>query len=56
MTKAQAFRRAQLTRMYGNDGRVTNNPVAKSQDTRSHAAQFSHPFFWAPFILIGNGL
>ncbi|XGV98378.1 MAG: CHAT domain-containing protein [Leptolyngbya sp. BL-A-14] len=54
MTKAEALRRAQLSLLYSNDG--TTKGSAGLQGTQSHAGQFSHPFFWAPFILIGNGL
>jgi CHAT domain-containing protein len=56
MTKAEALRRAQLSLLYGNDGTMKGSAGADSQGTRSHGAPFSHPFFWAPFILIGNGL
>ena len=62
MTKAAALRLAQLSLLHGTGetttdkqrgiGIVNTNP----QGTRSTAAPFSHPFFWAPFVLIGNGL
>ncbi|MBW4521548.1 MAG: tetratricopeptide repeat protein [Scytolyngbya sp. HA4215-MV1] len=40
VTKAEALRQAQLSLLH----------------TQTNDADFSHPYFWAPFILIGNGL
>ncbi len=40
-TKAAALRQAQLSLLLGD---------------RSGQAEFAHPYFWAPFVLIGNGL
>jgi CHAT domain-containing protein len=63
ITKAEALRRAQLSLLYGKevsvgaDGRgigVVSTP-GKPGDTRSQTT-FAHPFYWAPFVLIGNGL
>ncbi|AFZ20753.1 CHAT domain-containing protein [Allocoleopsis franciscana] len=31
-------------------------PIPGRQSTTSNASGFSHPYYWAPFILIGNGL
>ncbi|HEY9610825.1 CHAT domain-containing protein, partial [Allocoleopsis sp.] len=31
-------------------------PIPGTQSTTSNASGFSHPYYWAPFILIGNGL
>ncbi len=48
ITKAEALRQAQIAL------------IARQQPTSSVAPQVSnrlgHPFYWAPFILIGNGL
>jgi CHAT domain-containing protein len=50
LDKADALRKAQLTLLQG----------GVSADVGGHskagAAPFSHPFFWAPFILVGNWL
>ena len=40
LSKAEALREAQLTLLHGND----NGPLKS----------FTHPFYWAPFILMGN--
>jgi CHAT domain-containing protein len=50
LDKADALRKAQLALLQG----------GVSADVGGHskagAAPFSHPFFWAPFILVGNWL
>ncbi len=62
ITKAQALRLAQLSLLYGKQ--VTLDDIqrggidvelvpGKQTSTRSSV---SHPYYWAPFILIGNGL
>lgn len=63
MTKAAALRQAQLSLMQGkvtakNATARTDIPVGLESGTRSPSAQtdFSHPYYWAPFILIGNSL
>jgi len=56
ITKAEALRRAQLALIAGEikptndtkDGRGLKVSVESSR------ASFTHPFYWAPFILIGN--
>jgi CHAT domain-containing protein len=66
MTKAQALRQAQLSMLRGNASTTENtNPRANIQlginsgsqtaSTSSPTSGFSHPYYWAPFILIGNG-
>lgn len=45
MTKAQALQTAQRALITGTS--VSNNPIAKG---------LAHPYYWAPFIIIGNGL
>ncbi|MEQ8994886.1 MAG: tetratricopeptide repeat protein [Coleofasciculus sp. B1-GNL1-01] len=47
ITKAQALRQAQLSLLRG------DVPMGSSQNT---ASTFSDPYYWAPFILIGNNL
>ncbi|BAY21247.1 tetratricopeptide TPR_3 [Calothrix sp. NIES-2100] len=47
LTKAEALQKAQIALITGN--------YSGSAKT-SHENEFSHPFYWAPFILIGNGL
>ncbi|ARV61404.1 hypothetical protein BZZ01_24755 [Nostocales cyanobacterium HT-58-2] len=48
LTKAQALRQAQIALITG------NTPASASQ--QGIGATLSHPYYWAPFILIGNGL
>ncbi|MEM9274653.1 MAG: tetratricopeptide repeat protein [Cyanobacteria bacterium P01_F01_bin.143] len=48
ITKAQALKQAQ-------ESLLNNTPLDCEQST-SENADFSHPHYWAPFILIGNGL
>ncbi|MGF1458565.1 MAG: tetratricopeptide repeat protein [Leptolyngbyaceae cyanobacterium] len=62
LTKAEALRQAQLSLLYGEDtatrlaaarGSIAIEPLAG----RSLATTgLAHPYHWAPFILIGNGL
>jgi CHAT domain-containing protein/Tfp pilus assembly protein PilF len=64
ITKTQALRQAQLS-LIRSDRINTPNTDARSlvveprpggQTSTSTALGFSHPYYWAPFILIGNGL
>ncbi|MEH1921650.1 CHAT domain-containing protein [Nostoc sp.] len=49
LTKVEALRKAQVSLINGNWKSLGHNaPVA--------ASNFSHPYYWASFILIGNGL
>jgi len=50
LDKADALRKAQLTLLLGGV-----NPDVCGH-FKASAAPFSHPFFWAPFILVGNWL
>jgi len=62
MTKAEALRQAQLTLLRGGSlgagGDRGNFDIQLTQPdkpaTINHS--LSHPYYWAPFILIGNGL
>jgi CHAT domain-containing protein len=63
MTKAEALRQAQLSLLQGKltaknapQRGPTLMPIGAPPQRRSPSADFSHPYYWAPFILIGNGL
>ncbi|MBP5971658.1 tetratricopeptide repeat protein [Brasilonema sp. CT11] len=62
MTKAEALRQAQVAMITGNySGVVQQQDKTILQSTRDRlppkvASNLSHPYYWAPFILIGNGL
>ena len=68
VTFSQALKRAQISLLTGNvDPAVAEtlnrglvNWGENSTETRNRASEtipdFSHPFYWAPFTLIGNGL
>ncbi|WP_187329493.1 CHAT domain-containing protein [Halomicronema hongdechloris] len=59
-TKAHALRQAQLA-LIRNDQAVIDDTqrsiaiVLSDGATRQLPSSFSHPYYWAPFILIGNG-
>jgi CHAT domain-containing protein len=61
-TKSQALRQAQLSLLSGQateqganrDATITAQPTNGSRAAAS--TDQSHPYYWAPFILIGNGL
>jgi CHAT domain-containing protein len=67
-TKADALRRAQLALLYG-VAEARSFPTNKRSEpldiegaqvkaplfVRDPTKPFSHPYFWAPFVLIGNG-
>ena len=65
-TKVEALRQAQLElirgkvnrellaqRGVGGVGKLGQAPVAQSQS--QNTISISHPYFWAPFILVGDG-
>lgn len=70
MLKAEALRQAQLALLHGNEGVLESNrckgtPMAMIEGTnKAELSQpifklnlnprYSHPYYWAPFILIGN--
>ncbi|MEB3220406.1 MAG: CHAT domain-containing protein [Nostocales cyanobacterium 94392] len=67
MTKSQALRQAQLSMLKGEKTRSGDDekrapgglvPVAQPEHSSKNreATNYSHPYYWAPFILIGNGL
>ena len=50
ITKAEALAKAQKSLIQNTDpitGEATDNDLGKN---------LNHPYYWAPFILIGNGL
>ena len=70
MTKVEALRQAQLNLIRGNVdtdllarrgiggiGKMSEVPGAKTpaQDSVAISISNSHPYFWAPFILVGGG-
>jgi CHAT domain-containing protein len=66
LSKAEALRQAQLGLLEGPDpshpctgarGVVLGEAAsAKDQTPSSPACRWSHPYYWAPFILMGNWL
>jgi CHAT domain-containing protein len=66
MTKAEALQQAQLSLLQGKAttkdappraaGDVGLDPKPGAQLPTRSASDFSHPYYWAPFILIGNSL
>jgi CHAT domain-containing protein len=49
MAKAEALRQAQIAL-------ITGDYTVVGEEGRSETSRFVHPYYWAPFILIGNGL
>ena len=58
LSKAEALRQAQLELLYANEDRNRGGfELALSDlDSNLDPSDLSHPHYWAPFILIGNGL
>ncbi|MDZ7957875.1 MAG: CHAT domain-containing protein [Aulosira sp. DedQUE10] len=66
ITKAEALRQAQLSLLDGNKsttanadqrgGIIVNIKPGTSPRNDNATNGYSHPYYWAPFILIGNGL
>jgi CHAT domain-containing protein len=67
-TKSEALRQAQLQlirgetrsdlfakRGVGGIGKLGESPPPKSLSQDSVSVSASHPYFWAPFILVGDG-
>jgi len=50
MTKSEALRQAQLMLLHGPD----STPQVLDPPTERAASRYSNPFYWAPFVLIGN--
>ncbi|GAB4201570.1 MAG: hypothetical protein Fur006_54160 [Coleofasciculaceae cyanobacterium] len=62
ITKAEALRQAQITLITGDSKAIRKNRslvVVEPNSTNPPprvANRLNHPYYWAPFILIGNGL
>ena len=67
MNKAEALRLAQLSLLQGNHAQVQTSAqadrglerrdaIAGARYTPDAKVPYAHPFFWAPFILMGNWL
>ncbi len=65
LTPAQALQQAQLSLLSGKTPGSTDSPQraslipklpAEKRAAHPSTPGFSHPYYWAPFILIGNGL
>jgi CHAT domain-containing protein len=52
MIKAEALRRAQLSLLHGTNPIPATTPQSSSANATT--APYSNPYYWAPFILIGN--
>jgi CHAT domain-containing protein len=58
--KAEALRQAQLVFLHGTtmpstqDGNNRGFDGVQQTAPASHEAGFSHPYYWAPFVLFGN--
>ena len=61
ISNSEALRQAQVAMITGSseglgDVRGIVSVEARSRTTSTAPAKISHPYYWAPFILIGNGL
>ncbi|MBD2773299.1 tetratricopeptide repeat protein [Iningainema tapete] len=61
ITKAEALRYSQIAMITGNYSEIAPQDRGILQSTRDRLPpkvtdRLSHPYYWAPFILIGNGL
>ena len=66
ITKAEAMRLAQLKLLYGKEfklddikragGIVPSEDSTNSSQNTTTKITYSHPYYWSPFVLIGNGL
>jgi CHAT domain-containing protein len=66
VSKAEALREAQISLLHGAETQATGSAARRSSESIDSAkselpvykadphAPFSHPYYWAPFILIGN--
>jgi CHAT domain-containing protein len=58
--KAEALRQAQLAFLHWpaaaspNPGKERGPQIEQESTSKAHEAGYSHPFYWAPFVLIGN--
>ncbi len=63
LSKPEALRQAQLSLIQGNSAGTTGDRGSfkftltnLDGQTQTIDRNLSHPYYWAPFILIGNGL
>jgi CHAT domain-containing protein len=62
LTKAEALRQAQLSLLQVNEqangaARASINIIdTRTGETIQPSGNIAHPYYWAPFILIGNSL
>jgi CHAT domain-containing protein len=55
--KAEALRQAQLAFLHGPTSAASSNAKGERGskiEQELHTASYAHPFYWAPFVLIGN--
>ena len=55
VTKLEALRRAQVALIMGNDAAISSGSSSGNASSKENKGSFRHPYYWAPFILIGNG-
>ncbi len=59
LTKAEALRQAQIALIHGQaavSGSDAQRGAARADAKPGQASTYAHPYFWAPFILMGNWL
>jgi CHAT domain-containing protein/Flp pilus assembly protein TadD len=60
LSKAEALRQAQIALITNNYGAVGGERgiivIGTSNTSKQASIRLQHPYYWAPFILIGNGL
>ncbi|TAF06317.1 MAG: CHAT domain-containing protein, partial [Nostocales cyanobacterium] len=56
ITKAEALRQAQIALITGNYANIGQQRGIPGNSPSQVSDQLSHPFYWSPFILVGNGL
>ncbi|PMB22721.1 hypothetical protein CEN45_11960 [Fischerella thermalis CCMEE 5198] len=56
LTKAEVLRQAQIALITGSSSQLGQQQGRIDSIPKSTVVSLSHPYYWAPFILIGNGL
>ncbi|MTJ07476.1 CHAT domain-containing protein [Anabaena sp. UHCC 0204] len=56
ITKAEALRQAQIALITGNYANIGQQRGISDNLPSQMSNELSHPFYWSPFILVGNGL